>query len=119
MNVTSTRRFGRGGRTASTIPNYLILTLLAIFVIGPLLLLLSNSFRTTPEIAAAPFSPPTELHFDNYSKAWTQGNYSITVRNTVVIAAGTILGVVLMGGLAAYSLARLDRRSRTPSPSIW
>jgi hypothetical protein len=40
--------FGCGGRTASTIPNYLILTLLAIFVIGPLLLLFSNSLRTTP-----------------------------------------------------------------------
>lgn len=98
----------RQRRTPSVAGNYIILTLLALFALGPLLLLFMNSFRTTPEITAHPFGLPQALHWQNYLEAWGQGNYSTTVRNSLIITAGTVVGVVIVAGLAAYSLARLN-----------
>lgn len=98
----------RSGRTPSVTINYIILTLLALFSLGPIAILFFNSFKTTPEIAANPFGLPKELHWQNYPDAWLQGNYSTTVRNSAIITASTVVGVIIIAGMAAYALARLD-----------
>ena len=100
----------RQRRTPSVAGNHVILTLLALFVLGPIFLLFMNSFRTTEEVADDPFGLPRTLQWQNYPEAWDQGNYGTTVRNTIIITAGTVVGVVTIAGLAAYSLARLDPR---------
>ncbi len=96
----------RRKREPSRIPNYLFLLLLALFALVPVLLLALNSLRTTQEIGANPFALPESWLFSNYAEAWTQGKFSTTMVNTVILTGGTILGVVIIGGLAAFSLAR-------------
>ncbi|MFN8464712.1 MAG: carbohydrate ABC transporter permease [Caldilineaceae bacterium] len=96
----------RRKREPSRIPNYLVLILLTLFAIVPVALLALNSLRTTQEIGANPFSLPESWLFSNYSEAWVQGNFNTTMVNTVILTGGTILGVVIIGGLAAFSLAR-------------
>lgn len=96
----------RRKREASRIPNYLILLLLALFALVPVLLLALNSLRTTQEIGANPFALPESWLFSNYAEAWDQGDFSTTMVNTVILTGGTIIGVVIIGGLAAFSLAR-------------
>lgn len=105
------RRVRASGRMPSLVPNYTILTLLLIFSLLPLALLVSNSFKTTEDVAFAPIGlPPSGLHFENYVNAWNQGHMNITLRNTLILTGGTIVGVLTVAGLAAYSLARLDLR---------
>ena len=96
----------RRKREPSRIPNYLILLLLALFALVPVLLLALNSLRTTQEIGANPFALPESWLFSNYAEAWDQGDFSTTMVNTVILTGGTIIGVVIIGGLAAFSLAR-------------
>ena len=96
----------RRKREPSRIPNYLVLLLLALFARVPVLLLALNSLRTTQEIGANPFALPESWLFSNYAEAWDQGGFSTTMVNTVILTGGTIIGVVIIGGLAAFSLAR-------------
>jgi raffinose/stachyose/melibiose transport system permease protein len=98
----------RARRIASTIPNYTILLLLLGFTLIPLLLLALNSFKSTTEIASNPFSLPREILFSNYSDAWREGNYAVTIRNSVILTVSTITATLLFAGMAAYALARLN-----------
>jgi raffinose/stachyose/melibiose transport system permease protein len=95
-------------RTPSLTFNYLILLLLALFVLGPLVLLLVNSFKDTKEFTTNPFGLPALWRWQNYPEAWEQGNYALTVRNSALITGITVTGVIVIAGLAAYSLARLN-----------
>lgn len=96
----------RSGRTPSRIPNYLILVLLGLFAVGPILLLAFNSLKTTNQIRANPFGLPQDWLFSNYVEAWIQGAFSTTMTNTLILTGGTIAMVVVVGGLAAFALAR-------------
>ena len=40
--------------------------------------------------------------------AWKVGNFSTTTRNSGILVALTVIGVLVLGGMAAYSLAKLD-----------
>lgn len=96
----------RKRRTASSAPNYIVLTLLAVFSILPILLLLLSSVKTTTEIQASPFGLPEVVRFSNYVEAWVLGNFTTTTTNTLILTTGTILLVVVIAGLAAFALAR-------------
>ena len=95
-------------RTPSLLPNYLILILLLIYVGGPLLILSFNSLKTTAEIGANPLGPPITVQLQNFADAWTKGHYATTMTNSVIVVMGTVAGVCVIAGLAAYALARMD-----------
>ncbi len=108
---TSSSRAMRSRRLPSLIPNYTILTLLLLFSLLPFVFLISNSFKTTQDVAFSPLGlPPTGLHFENYVNAWNLGRMSVTLRNTLFLAVGSIIGTLTVASLAAYSLARLELR---------
>ncbi len=101
------RRARRGGRTQWLLPNYIILSVLAVFSLGPLVVLAFNALKSTDEIGSNPFGPPRLPLLTNFPSAWDQGNYARTMLNSTVVVVGTVLGVCLIAGLAAYALARL------------
>ncbi len=98
----------RERRRVSTLPNYIILTLMAIFALAPILLLVSGSFKSTAEFTISPFALPEELLWSNYTTAWEQGNYATTIRNSTILTSFTVLFTVALAGLAAYALSRLN-----------
>jgi raffinose/stachyose/melibiose transport system permease protein len=97
-------------RTPSLIPSYVILLLLAFFALAPIALLLINSVKSTAEIGRNPIGLPENVILENYSEAWDVGNYATTMRNSIILTGGTIIGVLSLAGLAAYALARLKLR---------
>lgn len=98
----------RKRREPSKIPNYLILSLLLIFAIGPLLILVFNSLKDRAELGNNPLGFPSSITWENYPRAWDVGNFSTTTVNSAILVAGTVVAVLLFGGMAAYSLAKLD-----------
>ena len=94
-------------RAQSLIPNYVILGILLLFAIGPLVILTFNALKGKSELAKNPLGPPQEILFSNFAKAWDVGNFSVTTRNSSILVAGTVIGVLVLGGMAAYSLAKL------------
>jgi raffinose/stachyose/melibiose transport system permease protein len=100
----------RSQRTASTAPNYAILSMMAVFALFPVIMLLVNSFKTTSEIGINPFGLPTQLRFQNYLDAWTRGKFATTLANSAILTGGTIIGTLSLAGFAAFALARLKLR---------
>ena len=95
-------------REASLIPNYAVLGALLVFALGPLVILLFNAVKSKAELAKNPLGPPRELMLGNFAKAWEVGDFAVTTRNSGILVAGTVIGVLLLGGMAAYSLAKLN-----------
>ncbi len=98
----------RAQREPNLFPNYLVLTLLLIFALGPLVLLFFNALKSPAEIGRNPIGIPLNPVWENFPRAWEIGNFSTTTRNSVILVVGTVLGVLLTGGMTAYSLAKLD-----------
>jgi len=99
----------RSRRVRSLAPNYVILILLVVFSLGPLLVLLSNSLKSSGEVGRNPLGLPREgLAWRNYVESWRQGDYAITIRNSTIVSLATVVGVCLVSGLAAFALAKLN-----------
>ena len=97
------RRFRLRGSTY-----YLILVALALFAVGPLIAVLFNAFKNNAEIGSNPLAPPTSFTLDNFTQAWTQGDFATTMRNSLLICAGSVLGTCVIAGLAAFALSQLN-----------
>jgi raffinose/stachyose/melibiose transport system permease protein len=90
------------------LPNYVVLSLLAVFALGPLVILGFNSLKGRAEIGRNPLGFPREFLWQNYPNAWRIGNFSTTLQNSGILVAITVVGVLVLGGMAAYSLAKLN-----------
>lgn len=95
-------------RRMALLPNYAVLLLLVLFALGPLAVLAFNSLKSPAEVGLNPLGPPREMLWENYPNAWTIGNFSTTTRNSAILVVGSVVGVLALGGMAAYSLAKLN-----------
>ena len=85
-----------------------VLIIWAILVVMPLLWAVMASFKTDDSILSTPWALPDKLHFENWSRAWSQAHMSDYFFNTVVVVGGSLIGTLLLGSMAAYVLARFD-----------
>ncbi|MEV6958071.1 carbohydrate ABC transporter permease [Streptomyces sp. NPDC051207] len=85
-----------------------VLILWAFMVVMPLLWAVMTSFKDDASIFGSPWSLPDKLHFDNWSRAWTDANMSDYFLNTVLVVGGSLIGTLVLGSMAAYVLARFD-----------
>jgi raffinose/stachyose/melibiose transport system permease protein len=99
---------GRQSREPSKIPYYVILVILALFALGPLVILVFNSLKSKAEIGRNPLGLPLSPVFENFPEAWTQGDFATTMVNSTILTVGTIVGVCIIAGTSAYAMARLN-----------
>ncbi|MEU4352780.1 carbohydrate ABC transporter permease [Streptomyces sp. NPDC023838] len=85
-----------------------VLVLWAFMVVIPLLWAFMASFKDDNSILSTPWALPDKLHFDNWSRAWTQAHMSDYFLNTILVVGGSLIGTLLLGSMAAYVLARFD-----------
>ena len=85
-----------------------MLVLWGFMVTLPLVWAVMTSFKTDREIFTSPWALPTELHFENWSRAWNQANMSDYFGNTVIVVGCSLVGTMLLGSMTAYVLARFD-----------
>ncbi len=96
-----------GGLTRAPV-SYVLLSLLAVFAVLPVLVLIFNSFKSDTELATNPLGLPQSWDFSNFATAWTLGNLGQGLLNSAILVAGTVVGVWICAGMAAYALARLN-----------
>ncbi|NUK62518.1 carbohydrate ABC transporter permease, partial [Streptomyces lunaelactis] len=85
-----------------------VLVICAIMAVLPLLWAVMTSFKTDKAIFTSPWSLPDSLHFENWSRAWSQAHMSDYFLNTMLVAGGSLAGTLLFGAMAGYVLARCD-----------
>lgn len=98
------------GQRENLAPNYIILGLLCAFAVIPILILGFNSLKSNLELGENSIGFPRQFQWSNYPDAWEQGGFAVTMTNSVIFVVGTVTGVVVLGGMAAYALARLNPR---------
>ncbi|WP_171162436.1 carbohydrate ABC transporter permease [Streptomyces sp. I05A-00742] len=95
------------GRTLNVF-SHGVLVIWGLMVTLPLLWAVMSAFKTDKEIFSSPWALPKSLHFDAWSRAWSQAHMSQYFLNSTVVVAGSLAGTMLIGSMAAYVLARFD-----------
>lgn len=88
--------------------SYAVLSLLLVFALYPIVVLVLNSVKTAADMALNPLGFPRQLDVGNFVEAWRRGNFARTVPNTLLLVAGSVGGIVVLAGPAAYSMSKLD-----------
>lgn len=104
--METTRRAKNVRKITNMAVTYFFLILLAIFMMGPFLWLLSVSLMPGRNVFATPPAIfPTFIDFDNYVQVWAFLNFPRYILNTVMI---TVLGVgfnIVLACMTGYPLA--------------
>lgn len=91
---------------ASHLPVYFVLIVGALISLTPFLYMISTSFMTLGEtINRVPI--PSTPQWANYGEAWNEARFVLYFRNSVIITAVIILGMLVTCTLAAYAFARI------------
>ena len=107
MHRSVTRRPGVHHPISGTV-KWLFILMLTVLEIGPLLIVLANSFRTDASCKQMPMGLPHLTYLTNYADTWKIGGYGRAYINTFIVAAVVIAVVLVVDGLGAFALAKLD-----------
>lgn len=102
---TSTRR----SRLAFSILRGVFLSLVSLIVIVPIAYMVLASFKTVPEFFGNPYGLPGTWAWDNYTRAWQDAHISITLPNTIIVTACSVVGSTLLAALIAYGISRKEK----------
>ncbi|UVY84563.1 carbohydrate ABC transporter permease [Brachybacterium sp. NBEC-018] len=105
------RRERPTGLRISRIVSRVLIAAVLVMQVYPFLWLLQTSLRDREDFAASnPFSIPTHLTLDNFSRAFEQGHLLRSILNSLIITGGACLLLVVCGMAGAYAIAVLGFR---------
>lgn len=84
---------------------YLLMIVISLVYLSPIYVLLTVSFKDVSDLTSR-WKWPNYLSFENFRIALEKGNLLRAFSNTVIVTAGAILVVTIVGALAAYPLSR-------------
>jgi raffinose/stachyose/melibiose transport system permease protein len=87
---------------------YLIAFLLISVSVGPILYIVLGGFRTNSQITVSPAGLPSPWVFSNYVGVLKSGIFWGEFANSAVVGIATTVGVVVLGVMVSYALARYD-----------
>ena len=93
-------------KKSNTVIVFIVVLLLAVFFIIPFFLVILNSFKTSPDFVANPFSRPTKLHTENYETAFNTMNFLNSFKNSIIICVIATGVSVVLSSMNAYVLTR-------------
>ncbi|MEA9984312.1 MULTISPECIES: carbohydrate ABC transporter permease [Subtercola] len=89
----------------------IIVAAIVIVQVYPLAWLFITSVRTEQDFAGGnPFAFPTQITFDNYARAFANGNLGLNILNSLIVTVGAIVVIVFLGMMGAYALQVLGFR---------
>ena len=98
---------------------YLVALLVVGIMVAPVTYVILGGFRTNLQITANPAGLPNPWVLDNYESVITSGRFWSQVLTSTIIAIGTTLGVVILGVMAAFVIARYSFKGRQALYSLY
>jgi raffinose/stachyose/melibiose transport system permease protein len=95
--------------TRRTLMRELLLIVVGAVYSLPFYLLVAIALDTTAQAYQTPLSFPSPPHFDNFSQAWSTGGQAglaSAFGSSLVITLSSVAGLVVLGSLSSYALAR-------------
>jgi ABC-type glycerol-3-phosphate transport system permease component len=90
------------------------LALLVLASAFPVYWAIVSSFTPEARLFERPSLLPSGLVLDHYRALFTERDFWVPVRNSLIVAGTTTVFCVIVGGLCAYALARLRFRGKAP-----
>jgi raffinose/stachyose/melibiose transport system permease protein len=109
---TPARRRSRTKRGWGSPIVYLAALVLIGLMLGPVLYIVLGGFRTNSQITVDPAGLPNPWEFGNYIDVLKSDTFWRQVTNSTIAAVATTIGVVVLGVMASYVLARYRFRGR-------
>jgi raffinose/stachyose/melibiose transport system permease protein len=91
---------------------YVVAVIVIGLMLAPVLFIIIGGFRTNAQITTDPSGMPSVWNFGNYLDVLTGGMFWRLVGNSLIAGLATTFGVVLLGLMASYVLARYSFRGR-------
>lgn len=92
-------------RIRSVIIPYLSLSIWTIIVLFPIWTMVINSFKFKLAIYKDPFGLPVKWNFDSYLTVFSDSNFLIYFRNSLIVTVGAIICILIFGSMAGYAMA--------------
>jgi raffinose/stachyose/melibiose transport system permease protein len=86
------------------------LIIFSAFALYPILILIFNALKSRKDLALNPSGLPKEFIWSNFREAFNTSNFANHAANSLFLVLVTVTLVLILGGFAAYSLARLEPR---------
>jgi raffinose/stachyose/melibiose transport system permease protein len=83
-----------------------VLAVYAVLVIVPLVVVIFGSFKTSQDLFASPFAPPTDWQGGNYQKVVGESGLGVAFRNSVIVTGLSVPLTLFIASLASYGIAR-------------
>ena len=106
--VLDIRRLNR-----SEVLQYAVLTILALIALGPIIVMFITSFKTQVDIMSSESMWVFEPTIDNYSHVF-ENKFDLFLGNSIIVSLASTCLSLLVSGMAAYALARLEFPGRSP-----
>ena len=97
----------------STFLQYLVLIILALISLGPIIVMIVTSFKTQVDIMSSDSIWVFQPTMDNYSHVF-ENKFGLFLTNSIIVALSSTVLSLLISGMAAYALARLEFPGRSP-----
>lgn len=103
----------RRSQLISILIHLILLIIVTIIYMLPFVWMVSTSFKSDQELYEYP-APllPDKLMFENYKYGLTYFPFFKYLRNSIIVTAGSVIGVLFSCPLAAYSFAQLKWKGR-------
>lgn len=88
---------------------YLLTAVIMIIYLLPIYVAVTMSLKPMTNLSSR-LTLPSSLEWNNYSEVFSDSGILRAIWNSVVITAGSVAGVVIVGSLAAYPMSRIKNR---------
>lgn len=88
------------------IASYAFLLLLAVVYLGPILMLVNTSLKTTPSFMRDATSVASELNFENFAEAWEKANFPRYLLNSAIYTISATAIYVVTAVFVAFPISR-------------
>jgi raffinose/stachyose/melibiose transport system permease protein len=110
--ITATRIKPKRGDNFGSPVVYVGALLLIGVMLGPVIYIIIGGFRTNSQITTDPAGLPSPWVIGNYVDVLNSSSFWRQVGNSTIVAVATTVGVVVLGVMASYVLARYRFRGR-------
>lgn len=91
---------------------YMVLILWFLITLIPILWVFDNSFKSSTEILLNGVSLPKSFNFENYKTIFSYPDVNMfrSFFNSFLISGSVVLGIICIGGIAAFGIGRFDTK---------
>ncbi len=107
--ATRTSQSALWGRVFKRVLKYLILGIIALFMLLPLIWMISSSLKLRPQIFVyPPVIIPNPVDWQNYIEAWMAYPFGLYAFNSLKVATLGVIGQIIVCSMGGYGFARFD-----------